>query len=64
MSLEEAEIELQDSRGLYFGYLRGRVMKVNIGRDVLEPRLYDRDNGTGAAFRALAPLGATEVADV
>jgi hypothetical protein len=45
-----------DDRGVYFDYLKGRVMKVNIGGDTLNPRLYDRDNGNGAAARAIAPL--------
>lgn len=40
----------------YFDYLLGRVMKVDIGGDVLRTFLYDRDNGPGAAFRALGPL--------
>lgn len=45
--------------GLYvykFDYLNGRVLKVDIGTDGLDPRLYDRDNGPGAARRALAHL--------
>lgn len=37
----------------YFDYLKGRVMKVEIHGDTLDPRLYDRDNGEGAAERAL-----------
>lgn len=37
----------------YFDYLRGRVMKVDLSGDALDPRLYDRDNGEGAAARAL-----------
>lgn len=39
-----------------FDYLKGRVMKVKLGSDELDPWLYDRDNGPGAAARALAPL--------
>lgn len=42
--------------GGYFDYLFGRVMKVNISGDQLEERLYDRDNGPGAALAALQPL--------
>lgn len=48
--------------GTYFDYLQGRVMKVELGRDTLNPRLYDRDNGTGAAARAIAPLMASKPA--
>ena len=38
---------------LYFDYIKGRVMKVDITRDKLDPRLYDRDNGLGAADLAI-----------
>lgn len=41
----------------YFDYLKGRVMKVDLDKDVLDPRLYDRDNGSGAARRALQSAG-------
>lgn len=40
----------------YFDYLKGRVMKVDLGGKYLDPRLYDRDNGPGAAERAIAKL--------
>jgi hypothetical protein len=38
---------------LYFDYLMGRVMKVDLSRDFFDERLYDRDNGSGAAFEAV-----------
>jgi hypothetical protein len=38
-----------------FDYLRGRVMKIRIA-DTLDERLYDRDNGQGAAAAAIAHL--------
>jgi hypothetical protein len=38
---------------IYFDYLFGRVLKVDIGGDDLDPRLYDRDLGEGAAERAI-----------
>lgn len=41
---------------IYFDYVCGRVIKCEIGEDELDPRLYDRDNGEGAAARALARL--------
>lgn len=44
------------SREPYFDYLKGRVMKVNLAGDEFEEWAYDRDNGPGAAARALAPL--------
>lgn len=58
MTVEEARVLLtehagDDDRGAYFDYLIGRVMKVRIGGDELDPRLYDRDNGAGAAAAAI-----------
>lgn len=37
----------------YFDYLKGRIMKVDLTGDYLDPSLYDRDNGKGAAERAI-----------
>jgi len=34
---------------LYFDYLKGRVMKVDLSKDDLDTRLYNRDNGDNAA---------------
>ena len=39
-----------------FDYLQGRVMKVDLSGTKLDPRLYDRDNGLGAAAAALASV--------
>ena len=55
LTLEQAHIALK--AGTYFDYLHGRVMKVEVGKDSLNPRLYDRDNGEGAAYRALQSAG-------
>jgi len=52
---EEAQ-QIIDESGLDFDYLRGRVMKINLEGDKLQIRLYDRDNGEGAAAIALAAL--------
>lgn len=41
---------------MYFDYFKGRVMKVDISGDELYTGLYDRDNGEGAAERALSSL--------
>jgi hypothetical protein len=43
---------------LYFDYLCGRPLKVDIGGDELDPRLYDRDAGTGRCARVVASLRA------
>lgn len=52
-SLAEADATKLLSQRTYFDYLRGRVMKVRIAGDTLDPRLYDRDNGDGAAAAAI-----------
>lgn len=55
MSKAEAEEILKVSGN--FDYLHGRVMKVRIDDSgELQERLYDRDNGAGAAERAIADL--------
>ena len=43
--------------GIYFDYLKGRVMKIDLAEDLLRVDLYDRDNGPGAARRALEVAG-------
>ena len=40
----------------YFDYLHGRVMKVDLSGSEFDPRLYDRDNGVGAAADAVGQL--------
>jgi hypothetical protein len=52
MSIEEARQLLKSQT--YFDYVFGRVMKVNLSGDEFEERLYDRDNGNGAAWNALS----------
>ena len=54
MTLEEAESLLEKTS--YFDYLKGRVMKVNLGEDSFDEWGYDRDNGAGAAERVLGCL--------
>lgn len=40
-----------------FDYVRGRVLKIDLSNpDYFDPRLYDRDNGFGAAGRAVAAV--------
>ena len=57
MTIEEARKYLEENAPYTrFDYLGGRVMKVDVGGDELDPRLYDRDNGPGAAAAALAGL--------
>ncbi len=55
MTVPEARSLLGGAKtpGRYFDYLKGRVMKVDLSGDELDPWLYDRDNGEGAAQRAI-----------
>lgn len=48
--------EILDSGQHDFDYLHGRIMKVYLKGDKLWVDLYDRDNGHGAAHRAIAHL--------
>jgi len=50
MTVEDAD------GGLYCVYLRGRSLKVDLWESMLRVGLYDRDNGQGAAVKALEPL--------
>jgi hypothetical protein len=52
MTTAEAQALLDKGR-TYFDYLQGRVMKIDPTREPLDTRLYDRDNGFGAAEDAL-----------
>ncbi len=54
MTLKEAEQIVGDGKNLYFDYVDGRCMKVDLSKDEFNERLYDRDSGEGAAARALA----------
>lgn len=57
MGKEEAGRLLEQSgERPYFDYLKGRVMKVDLSGNILRTRLYDRDNGSGAAFSAISHL--------
>lgn len=63
MTVEEAQAEIDDLPNQGWGhgqmewdYLHGRVMKVDITGDELDTWGFDRDNGQGAAERALQHL--------
>ncbi len=55
MTVEDARQYV--SQQTYFDYLRGRVMKVDLSKDSFDPWGFDRDNGPGAAKRAIDSLG-------
>ena len=54
MTAEEAQRLLDEDTD--FDYLKGRVMKVNLGGNELDPYFYDRDNGDGAAAKIIDAL--------
>lgn len=54
MTVESARYILVTQQS--FDYLYGRVMKISLDRNEVETRLYDRDNGQGAAESAIAHL--------
>lgn len=57
MSVKEAKKILKQQTD--FDYLKGRVLKVNLSSDdEFEEWLYDRDNGYGAAQKAIDALRA------
>ncbi len=53
MTVERARELLDDSDDKYFDYLDGRVIKVDLSRDYIDPWLYDRDNGKGSCETAI-----------
>ena len=56
MTKDEAQKILDETPDKYFDYLMGRVMKIEIKGDKIQTRLYYRDNGEGAAERAISKL--------
>ena len=57
MSADDAEELINDTPDLYFDYIGVKCLKVDLSDDYgFDPRLYDRDNGIGAAESAVAPL--------
>jgi hypothetical protein len=52
LSLEECQSFIDEGQ-TYFDYLCGKVMKVDLSGDAFDPWGYDRDNGSGAAQRAV-----------
>lgn len=54
MTKDEADTILCYTRD--FEYIKGKVMKVNLSGNSFDPCLYDRDNGEGAAERAISQI--------
>ena len=61
LSHDPAPMTIGEARALigedsYIDYLKGRPLKVDLGSNDLDTWLYNRDNGEGAAERALSSL--------
>jgi len=59
MTEAEAKGMIEERKGdLWFDYVKGRVMKINLNSNdsTFDDCLYDRDNGDGAAQRAIDRL--------
>ena len=52
MTVEQAKGLLKQTT--YFDYLAGRVMKIDLGSDEVRTWQYNRNNGEGAAERAIS----------
>lgn len=50
---EHTYTDMEGKTRIYFDYFNGKVMKVDLTGDEFDPYLYDRDNGLGAAQRAI-----------
>lgn len=62
--MEKPEAREWLAKTKYFDYLKGRVMKVDLKDDGgFEEWLYDRDNGQGAAQRAIDTLRVEAVSE-
>lgn len=63
--IEEARhVGMSGKEEIYFDYLNGKVMKIDIAPDIIDTSLYDRDNGEGAGEKAIETLRmALEAAD-
>lgn len=56
MTVEQAREEIINNKEMYFDYLHGRVMKIDLRGDDLDTWLYNRDNGQGAAEAVIEAL--------
>lgn len=60
LAAKDKPLTIEECRNLldkqdYFDYLFGKVMKISLSKNqsLLDERLYDRDNGSGAAYWAI-----------
>lgn len=59
MPPQEAQRILDGSKDKYFDYVNGRVLKVNLSENEVDPWLYNRDNGEFAFQKAIQHLRPT-----
>lgn len=65
LTIEEArQMIAAAGKYLYFDYVTGRVMKVDLSGDTMSGRMYDRDNGEGACAAVVAKLRAKTAVNV
>ena len=64
MTLEQAKEEIKSSANLYFDYVNGRVIKMNLSGDTTDSYCYDRDNGPGVAAKVVALLRSDPTANI
>jgi len=57
---EDAREYMEEYGGLYFDYVKGRVMKVDLSHSDFDEWGFDRDNGQGAAARAIDAIRPAE----
>ena len=55
-TLEDAQEVVDNQPCLYFDYVAGHVIKCDLSKDEFDERLFDRDNGDGAAATAIENL--------
>lgn len=55
-TLEDAQKLIDENPSLYFDYVYGRVLKVDLSKDEFDEYLFDRDNYNGAAKDAIDAL--------
>ncbi len=56
LSIDEARTLTAPGQNMYFDYVYGVVLKVDLRGDSFDPWLYDRDNGEGAAANIITSL--------
>lgn len=57
MAVEEARKYIEGKNGdLYFDYVKGRPLKIDLSDDIVNTRFYDRDQGQGLAAKVIADL--------